>query len=866
MMQTFGESLYEDINNNEYLKELYNDILFNYSIALFRNNKALPKDININHALRFADILSKSIHPTKSEKHKMWAQEMVALLDFLYPNDYRIRYYTGSILSSAGNYQGLELHGESFNGTDIWDQIYGKYIRELMKVPADSKRYFFKSQRLIYNHLDNQYFSYSGPTSMGKSFIMRMFLKEHILQGAQKNFAILVPTKALINEVSSKIIEDLTDNLANYDYRLITSAGALSLQQKHNFIFVLTPERLLYLLLDYPMINLDYLFIDEAHKISSKDSRSPFYYKVIDLIVKKNNTTHIIFSSPNIPNPGVYLNLIPQAPTDTVFDLATYYAPVSQTKYLVDLKDRSIRVYSEPSNVILDICCFKRDVTLSELIYLIGKNSQNIVYCNSTSKAVSGAREYAKKHIKEYKPSTQITSLVKDIKNEIHGDYFLAEVLEKGVAYHIGYLPSNIRMRIEELYKQGDIKTIFCTSTLVEGVNLPADNLFITSYKNGVSNMTAVDFKNLVGRVGRIEYNLYGNVFLVATDRPMDTKKYEELLEKDIPDQKLSLYSELTRPQKIKIVECLVAGNIELLRYPKSQSEDNYSLMRKFAIILLRDILSSNETSVVFKGFSDLLDEQKIKQIRDAFHVQPQEDDDINISNDQVNNLIEAIAKGLKYPDLNEHGQVDYNTLMLFLEKLSTIFKWDKYEVSTLGYRTKKTQIFGKLRWYAVILAQWMTGNGLNLIMNAAIEYKQQNPKSGVKIAGQVIEYNDSREHKNIVISSTLNAIEDVILFRIASYFLRFSLEYKKYHKIEKLQNDWYEYVEYGTTNLFTIFLQRNGFSRETSTYIKKHRSEFIVETEGDYRINNRILLCANEGVRKEAEEIKYNIPELFID
>ncbi|MEA5004037.1 MAG: DEAD/DEAH box helicase [Christensenella sp.] len=866
MVKTFGESLYEDIDHNEYLKELYNDILFNYSIALFRNNKSIPKDINLNHALRFADILSKSIHPMKSEKHKMWAQEIVALLDFLYPNDCRIRYYIGSILSSAGNYQGLELYKASFGGTDIWDQIYNEYIRELMKVPADSERYFFKSQRLIYNCLDRQYFSYSGPTSMGKSFIMRMFLKEHVLQKHQKNFAILVPTKALINEVSSKIIEDLTDNLSKYDYRLITSAGALSLQQKHNFIFILTPERLLYLLLDNPMINLDYLFIDEAHKISSKDSRSPFYYKVIDLIVRKNNNTHIIFSSPNIPNPGIYLKLIPQAQTDTVFDLATYYAPVSQTKYLVDLQDRSIRIYSEPNNAMLDVCSFRRDVTLSELIFLIGKNSQNIVYCNSTSKAVSGAREYAENCIKKYEPNSQIMSLVRDIKNEIHGDYYLAEVLEKGVAYHIGYLPSNIRMRIEELYKQGDIKTIFCTSTLVEGVNLPADNLFITSCRNGMSNMTAVDFKNLIGRVGRIEYNLYGNVFLVATNRQMDTKKYEELLEKEIPAQKLSLYSELTRPQKIKIIECLVAGNIELLRYPKSQSEDNYSLMRKFAIILLRDILSSNETSAVYKGFFDLLDEQKISKIKEMFHAQSQDDDDINISTDQINNLTVAIAKGLKYPDLNEHGQVDYNTLVSFLEKLSSIFKWDKYEVSTLGYRTKKTQQLGKLRWYAVILAQWMTGNGLNLIMNAAIEHKQQNPKSGVKIDGQIIEYNNSREHKNIVISSTLNAIEDVILFRIASYFLRFSLEYKKHHKIEKLQNDWYEYVEYGTTNLFTIFLQRNGFSRETSTYIKKHRCEFIVETEGDYRINNRILLCTNEGVRKEAEDIKYNIPELFID
>lgn len=37
----------------------------------------------------------------------------------------------------------------------------------------------------------------------------------------------------------------------------------------------------------------------------------------------------------------------------------------------------------------------------------------------------------------------------------------------------------------EELYRNGLISYIFSTSKLVEGVNLPADNLFITHYKNG---------------------------------------------------------------------------------------------------------------------------------------------------------------------------------------------------------------------------------------------------------------------------------------------------------------------------------------------------------------------------------------------
>lgn len=866
MTKRFGDVLYRDIEQNTYLNELYDDILYNYSLMLFGNNKATKRQIHINHALRFADLLSKSVHPKIAEKHKIWAQEIVALLNALYPENETIKFYIGSVLTNAGNYRGLGQHTSIFTGTDLLDQSYNEYIRKLMSIPADPDFHFFKSQKVVYDELDRQFFSYSGPTSMGKSFIMRMFIKKQILDGKKKNFAILVPTKALINEVSSKMIDDLKDMLAEKDYRMINSAGAIVLKQKHNFIMVMTPERLLYLLTENKDFELDYLFIDEAHKISSRDSRSPFYYKVIDLVAKRSAGTHIIFSSPNIPNPGVYLNLIPLVDKDQISELACAYSPVSQTKYLVDLTANTIRSYNGYSNSFADVCNFNRTVGLSELISLMDKDSQNIVYCSSTAKAVSFALDYAKKHSSVTQIGLELKALIKDIKNEIHGDYFLAETLDRGVAYHIGYLPSDIRTRIEELYKTGDIKTIFCTSTLVEGVNLPADNLFITSYKNGRADMTPVDFRNLIGRVGRIEFNLYGNVILVKADERTSNDKFEELLQKEVPDQKLSLASELTKVQKQKIVESLIAGNIELLRYPNNQSADNYALMRRFAIILLQDILSSNDKSYVLKEFSSYLDDGIISQIKIAFSSKPQAEDDINISVDQIDNLTTAIAKGLKYPDFGTSSKFDYNTMIQFLEKLCGVFKWEIYEKSTLGYRTQQTQQLGKLRWYTVILLQWMSGNGLSFIMNAAIDYKQKNPASGVDIDGQIIAYNDTKEHRNVVISSTLNAIEDVILFRIANYFLRFSLEYKRFHNLSSLSNDWYEYVEYGTTNPLTILLQRNGFSREASTYIKSHQSDFITIKDGEYKVKTDLLSCPNKSVCREATEIKYNIPEIFTE
>lgn len=164
---------------------------------------------------------------------------------------------------------------------------------------------------------------------MGKSFIMRMFIKDEILHGAKKNYALIVPTKALINEVRSKIINDLEDNLKRCNYRVVTAASDIALEENHNFIFVLTPERLLYLLISNPSLEVDYLFVDEARKLSGKNSRGPFYYKAVDMLLQKEKKPHFIFASPNIPNPQVYLRLMNEViESSDESKLATTYSPV----------------------------------------------------------------------------------------------------------------------------------------------------------------------------------------------------------------------------------------------------------------------------------------------------------------------------------------------------------------------------------------------------------------------------------------------------------------------------------------------------------------------------------------------------------
>ena len=706
---------------------------------------------------------------------------------------------------------------------------------------------FFSAQKEAYDHLTDPCFSYSGPTSMGKSFIMRMFIKDEILHGAKKNYALIVPTKALINEVRSKIINDLEDNLKRCNYRVVTAASDIALEEKHNFIFVLTPERLLYLLISNPSLEVDYLFVDEAHKLSGKNSRGPFYYKVVDMLLQKEKKPHFIFASPNIPNPQVYLRLMNEAiESSDESKLATTYSPVVQIKSDVTLNDMLLLFEGENLRLPPE------------------KRSQTIVYYNGRAKAIAAARSFAESRGILDKNDPELDSLSKDIMQEVHGDYYLASMIKKGVAYHIGYLPASIRTRIEDLFQKGNITIMFCTSTLLEGVNLPADNLFITDNKIFRRKMNPVDFRNLIGRVGRISYNLYGNVFFVSDEKSVSSESYIEMLQEPIPEQELSIESNpqaLKRIEKKYIAEILKSGSSEIPKRREDQSEESYVMMRKFGLILLRDIMEERD-SLVHREFSDFLTVEDECQIREKFNNSPTlPDDDINTSVDQTKKLIIAIKNGLEYPS-SKNG-FKYDDIIGFFNQLSQIFDWSIYEKSTLGNESKR-------KWYAVILSQWMEGSGLSYIMQRAIDYHKQHPENFRVSAYQPPTiYNDnSKEHRNVVFADTLEAIENIVLFSISNYFLRFSNEYKKIHGVDEFDNNWYEYVEFGTTNPLTILLQRNGFSRESATFIKKHKNEYVVHdgSTDELRLRLSLLNCGNTSVMTEAASIRFNAPKLFLE
>jgi hypothetical protein len=304
---------------------------------------------------------------------------------------------------------------------------------------------------------------------------------------------------------------------------------------------------------------------------------------------------------------------------------------------------------------------------------------------------------------------------------------------------------------------------------------------------------------------------------LVSDEKSVSYESYIEMLQEQIPEQELSIESNpkaLKRVEKKYIADILKSGSSEIPKRREDQTEESYVMMRKFGLILLRDIMEERD-SLVYREFSDFLTVEDERQIREKFNSSPTlPDDDINTFVDQTKRLIIAIKNGLEYPS-SKNG-FKYDDIIDFFNKLSKIFDWPIYEKSTLGNESKR-------KWYAVILSQWMEGSGLSYIMQSAIDYhKQYSENFRVSAYQSPTIYNDnSKEHRNVVFADTLEAIENIVLFSISNYFLRFSNEYKKINGVNEFDNNWYEYVEFGTTNPLTILLQRNGFLRESALLSK---------------------------------------------
>lgn len=98
----------------------------------------------------------------------------------------------------------------------------------------------------------------------------------------------------------------------------------------------------------------------------------------------------------------------------------------------------------------------------------------------------------------------------------------LRNALQLGVAFHNADLEPEERRVIEEEFRRPDasLRVIAATTTLAMGVNTPASSVIIAGLAHpGEQPYSVAEYKNLVGRAGRLGYAEKGTSYLIAIDQ-----------------------------------------------------------------------------------------------------------------------------------------------------------------------------------------------------------------------------------------------------------------------------------------------------------------------------------------------------------
>ncbi|MDG6881099.1 ski2-like helicase [Phocoenobacter uteri] len=470
---------------------------------------------------------------SEKEEEQEIAYEIITklFLNFVeeYPNLYSIAY---AILSRLGNFPNRELLKScikdtiSRNNNFLFElEINSREIENKISLIEGNDLLLTDFQKQFFDVLtDTNFFSVSAPTSAGKSFIFTLAIIQRLLKNNKEIIVLVVPTRALIKELSGKIIEKLKEFelIDNVDVRTIPIIENNDEINKGR-VYILTQERLV-TLLEQDSLNIDTCFVDEAQEVQS--NRGVVLQNAIEILLSKYKNVKLFFASPLIKNPNYFSQLFNLNFHEEFF--IEKVSPVGQNIiFISEVKNKPqkahIKLLNKDSKQYdlggVDLNFKFRNVDkLIELAKQITKDGElSLIYCNGANeaekKALSLSRELENIEDKE------INDLISFIKEDIHHEYSIIKCLKKGVAYHYGNMPSFVRSEIEQLASQNKLKYIFCTSTLLQGVNLPAKNIVLYKPKKGHNNpMRRADFLNLIGRAGRLKYEFQGNIWCIDPD------------------------------------------------------------------------------------------------------------------------------------------------------------------------------------------------------------------------------------------------------------------------------------------------------------------------------------------------------------
>lgn len=331
-----------------------------------------------------------------------------------------------------------------------------------------------------------------APTSYGKSEM----LVDKVASGLQSRTCVLVPSRALIAQTRANVIAD--DRVRESRVRVLTHPDAYNGDGR--FVAVMTQERLQRLLVENPDLVLDQLLVDEAHNLLSGDTRAVDLSQVILIARSRNPELAITYYTPFIASPQ---NLRHIDGADQATQVKAVNEHVKIERFFITSPGERHRLYDQFLNDTFELDVEAPADEVAAVLQAGGH--RNLVYVNRPKDAQNLAARLASERpqVELSGPANRAVAAIADL---IDPRYSLIDAIKHGVMFHHSQVPDSLRLYIEELFRDddsADSRFLVTTSTLLEGVNTPADRLIMMTGARGRANLSRSAFRNLAGRVGR---------------------------------------------------------------------------------------------------------------------------------------------------------------------------------------------------------------------------------------------------------------------------------------------------------------------------------------------------------------------------
>ena len=497
----------------------------------------------------------------KKEKTKA-RNEIIKLLDYHKSKNIQYTPLVNHFIRQVGLYPYLE------SDSSYWQE---RFTYEAFKTNIGKGEYLtlhIAQSSVLKKLLEGKNLAVSAPTSFGKSFIIDAF----IAIKDPKNVIIIVPTIALTDETRRRLQKKFSSK-----YKIITTSNVTPGNKN---IFIFPQERATHYI--NKIDSLDMLIIDEFYKASPKfdKERSPSLLKVI--LKFKKLAKQKYFLAPNISK--LDTNIFTDEMEFQEINFNTVYLEKHEL-YLDINKDQD-----KKNNALLKIL---KDTIEKTLIYAgthseVDKVSKLLLEDNYSFSA------------------NNLLNIFSDWLVANYGNYenwHLPILIKKGTGIHNGRIHrslSQIQIKLFEEQKNGLIN-IISTSSIIEGVNTSAKNVILWRAKKGNFNLSYFDYKNIIGRGGRMFQHFIGNIYILekppeSTEQQLSLEFPEELIGEDFGNE---VNQRLTETQQQDIINykndmCRILGNDVFLKLQRDNvfESSNWQLIKKIA-----EEISNNKNS-----------------------------------------------------------------------------------------------------------------------------------------------------------------------------------------------------------------------------------------------------------------------------